>query len=85
MPLFLIAIGISVPITAADIPARATFEEVRSTRGMVVSNSQIASRVGRDVLAEGGVDEQLRPIGQVAEYLRDQYGCVLHRAPSAGP
>ncbi|MBC8351632.1 MAG: gamma-glutamyltransferase [Planctomycetes bacterium] len=41
-------------ITAAELPARKPIQEVRATGGMVVSDSDIASRVGRDVLADGG-------------------------------
>ncbi len=44
----------AVAIGAAELPARTPVQEVRSTGGMVVSDSEIASRVGRDVLAAGG-------------------------------
>ena len=40
--------------TAETIPARTPIKEVRATGGMVVSESEIASRIGRDVLADGG-------------------------------
>ena len=40
--------------SAAEIPARTPIKEVRATCGMVVSDSEIASRIGRDVLADGG-------------------------------
>jgi gamma-glutamyltranspeptidase/glutathione hydrolase len=52
--LLLGAIASTVPMSAAEIPARKPIAEVRATGGMVVSDSEIASRVGRDVLAEGG-------------------------------
>lgn len=39
---------------AAEMPARTPIQEVRAVGGMVVSDSEIASRIGRDVLAEGG-------------------------------
>ena len=53
--LCLIAVSISsAPLIAAEIPARQPIQEVRATGGMVVSDSEIASRVGRDVLADGG-------------------------------
>lgn len=39
---------------AADIPSRTPIREVRATGGMVVSESEIASRIGRDVMADGG-------------------------------
>ncbi len=39
---------------AAEVPARTPIKEVRADGGMVVSESEIASRIGRDVLADGG-------------------------------
>ena len=47
-------IATAAPLPAAEIPARKPIEEVRASGGMVVSDSEIASRVGRDVLAAGG-------------------------------
>lgn len=39
---------------AAEMPARTPIQDVRAVGGMVVSDSEIASRIGSDVLAEGG-------------------------------
>ncbi|MCB9939801.1 MAG: gamma-glutamyltransferase [Planctomycetaceae bacterium] len=47
-------IAVVVPMSAAEPPARKPIHEVRASGGMVVSDSEIASRVGRDVLADGG-------------------------------
>jgi gamma-glutamyltranspeptidase/glutathione hydrolase len=53
--LMLVAVSISsAPFTAAEIPAAKPIQEVRSSGGIVVSDSELASRVGRDVLAVGG-------------------------------
>ena len=47
-------LALTTVVAAAEIPARKPIQEVRATAGMVVSDSDIASRVGRDVLADGG-------------------------------
>ncbi len=52
--LLLCLIAPSAPILAAELPTRQPVQEVRATGGMVVSDSEVASRIGRDVLADGG-------------------------------
>ena len=55
---WVLAIVAGLTLTAStgfgQIPTRQPVQEVRATGGMVVSDSEIASRVGRDVLADGG-------------------------------
>jgi gamma-glutamyltranspeptidase/glutathione hydrolase len=53
--IILIAVSLSTAtIAAAEIPAPTPIREVRATGGIVVSDSELASNVGRDVLADGG-------------------------------
>ncbi|MCA9121013.1 MAG: gamma-glutamyltransferase [Planctomycetaceae bacterium] len=55
LPLGLLTTLASAILTAAaEIPARTAIQEIRATGGMVVSDSEIASQVGSEVLEAGG-------------------------------
>ena len=55
LSLFVFArVTLTTLVGIGETPARSPIQEVRATGGMVVSDSEIASRVGSDVLAEGG-------------------------------
>ena len=69
-----IAISASAPISAAEVPARTPIQEVRASGGMVVSDSEIASRVGGDHVR---IASQLIPgIGFIGA------GAIIHEAGS---
>ena len=53
-PAFVAGLTLAATIGSGEIPVRQPVQEVRATGGVVVSDSELASRVGRDVLADGG-------------------------------